>query len=105
MVMRPSPTLHTDPDPGLRPATREGEAGELGSLVGVEDHRRAVRRGLVQALQAKGRLQGIRQPPREHFTAVLILDRNRENVVTYELLYHPTHQARFQSCKATPTPP
>ena len=45
IVMRPSPTIHTDPDPGLRQATCEGEAGELGSLVGIEDHRQAVRQG------------------------------------------------------------
>lgn len=77
MVMRPSSTIHTDPDPGLRQATGKGEAGELGALVGVEDHRQAVRQGLVQALQAKGRLQGIRQLPRQHFTAIPVQDRDQ----------------------------
>ena len=60
MVMRPSPTIPTDPDPGACQAARESQAGELGTLIGVENQGLAVGQGLVQALQAKGRLQGIR---------------------------------------------
>ena len=68
--MRPPSTVHTDSDSGLRQAPGKSDARELGSLIGVEDHRLAMRQGSFQALQAKGGLQSIGQLPREHFTAI-----------------------------------
>ena len=44
-------------------------AGELRSLVGVEDLRPSPRQRLVQRLQAEPPVQGVGQPPREHATA------------------------------------
>lgn len=58
IVMGPSTPIHADPDSRLRQAPREREAGKLRSLIGVEDGPLAVRQGILQAVQAKARLQG-----------------------------------------------
>ena len=62
--------IHADPDLGLGQSSREGRAGKLRALVGVEDLGLAVRQRLVHSLQAEPRLQRVRQRPGQHVPTV-----------------------------------
>src|SRR3954468_1850979 len=61
--------VHADPDPITGQYPGEDFAGELATLIGIEDLRPAVAgQGLFQCLDAKCRLHGDRQPPGENPT-------------------------------------
>ena len=73
--MRPSPTVHADPDTRLHQTVRERRAGEPRALVQVEDRRLTPPQRLVQTVQAKPGLQGVGESPRQHLAAIPIQDR------------------------------
>lgn len=60
-------------------------ACELAALIGVEDCRLVMAgQGVLQGLDAKARIHGVRYPPRQHFTgrlvvALLLFDRRRHS--------------------------
>ena len=63
---RPLPSI-ANTDTGRLQAPGEGEAGELAALIGVENLRLAVAgQRLIERLDAKARVQGVRQPPGQH---------------------------------------
>jgi hypothetical protein len=53
---------------------REGLAGELGSLVGVEDLRRALTQGFFQSRDTEVGFPGIGQSPGQHIPAIPVHD-------------------------------
>jgi Protein of unknown function (DUF2699). len=75
-IVQPAATaVHGDADSIIPQDAREGKAGKLAALIGVEDIRRAMfRQGLFQGGKAKIRLHGVGQPPRQHFPAMPVHD-------------------------------
>ncbi len=65
VVMGPSPTVHADPNARLHQTARERRAGELRTLVRVEDRRLTPPQRLVQTVQAEPGLQGVGESPRQ----------------------------------------
>src|SRR5918992_2554710 len=70
----PPLAIHADSDPMLFQEPSEGLAGELGSLVGVEDLRLTIPQGFFQNLNTEVHLQGIGQLPGQHIAAIPIHD-------------------------------
>ncbi len=111
MVMGPPSTVHADPDARLRQVVGERQAGKLRALVGVEDQRLADPQRLVQTIQAKVGLQGVRELPGRHLAAIPIQNRHPvdeppaepdvRNVGTPHLIRagdrHPTEQVRVEA--------
>ena len=78
VVHAPAPAVHRDMDTGRPQAAGEGEAGELAALIGIEDLRLAVAgQRLLERLDAKAGVQGVRQTPGPHIPARPIQDRHQ----------------------------
>jgi len=75
VVQRPTAPVHADGDPFAQEHLGEGGAGELRTLVGLEDVGPAIAaQGVFQAVDAELRLQGVGQPPGQHATRVPVDD-------------------------------
>ncbi len=69
VIHAPAPPIHRDRDLSALEDAGEVEAGELASLIGIEDFRLAVSiQCLVQGLNAEPGIHGVRQPPRQNMT-------------------------------------
>ena len=78
VVHATAPAVHRDSDTGRRQAPGEGEAGELAALIGIENLRLAMAsQRLIESLDAKARVQGVRQPPSQHMPTRPIHDRHQ----------------------------
>ena len=64
--MRPSPTVHANPDTRLCQTPGKRGADELHPLIRVEDQRLTLLQCVIQAVEAKPGLQGVGEPPRQH---------------------------------------
>ena len=74
IVQSPTPAVHADEDLVCLEPLGELAAGELGTLVGVEDAGLVLSERAVQGLQAKARVEGVGQRPGEHIAAVPVDD-------------------------------
>ena len=63
VIKDPPPSIHADLHPSCQQSTREGYAGELTPLITVEDLWTPVGEGLLQRIEAKRRILGIRHHP------------------------------------------
>ena len=78
VVHATAPAVHRDSDTGRPQAPGEGEAGELAALIGIENLRLAMAsQRLIERLDAKVRVQGVRQPPSQHMPTRPIHDRHQ----------------------------
>ena len=78
VVHAPAPPVHRDLDTGRPQALGEGEAGELAARIGIEDLRLAVAgQHLLERLDARTGVQGVRQTPGQHIPARPIQDRHQ----------------------------
>jgi len=74
IVHTPSPTVHADSDPLAFEQVREGGAGKLGALVGIEDAGDAGHTRLLQGRQTEPRLHRDRGLPGKHIPAEPVHD-------------------------------
>ena len=80
IVPHPASAIHAHGDALGFQDSGKSLAGELGSLVCVEDLRGAVAGdGLLQDSHAELGIQGVGQPPGEHFAAMPVHDRHQEH--------------------------
>jgi hypothetical protein len=70
-------SVHADGDPAIRQTIRERLAGELRSLIRVENLRLRLLQGPVQSCQAEARFHVDGHLPGQHVSAVPIHDRNQ----------------------------
>src|ERR1700684_1035349 len=78
-VVHPAATpVHRDTDVGVLQGIGEGQAGELRTLIGVEDLRSAeARDGLLQRRHTELGIHRARQPPRQNLAAEPVHDRDQ----------------------------
>src|SRR5271163_1582458 len=78
VVHETAASVHRNRDSGGFELAREGGAGELRALVGVEYLRFSVAlQGLIQRVEAETRVHRIRQPPGQHRAAGPVDDRHQ----------------------------
>ena len=77
VVHTPSPTVHADVDHLSFEHAREGGAGKLGALVGIEDSGSAGHKSLLQGRQAETSLHRDRGLPGEDIPAEPVHDRHQ----------------------------
>ena len=78
VIHAPAPAVHRDLETGRPQAPGEGEAGERAARIGIEDLRLAVAGPrLLERLDAKAGVEGVRQTPGQHIPARPIPDRHQ----------------------------
>jgi hypothetical protein len=87
VVHAAAPPIHGDCNARVLEDAGEVEAGELASLVGVEDIRAAAAiQGFSQRLDAEGGIHAVRRPPSEHMAGRPVHD--SDQVVRRHIIWH-----------------